>query len=248
MGSGQVKHRQSLLSYLAAILGVAAATALIWQVPLLRQRGAFLIYLGVVALVTWFGGWRPGLVAIALTSLMCLWLILPPADSLMLQSWEDALRLGVFILVAVLIAALHASRERAMTQTWQTEQRMAFALECAQMGVWHSDLTTGRVWWSEGMEKLFGRPPGEFSGTYEGFIAYIHPDDQDFVKRAITRSGEGRQDFEIEHRIVRPDGETAWIVTRGRIVLDEHGKPQQIIAVAANAPQRKTAEGAVPSA
>lgn len=243
MTPGQPQHRQSLLSYVAAVSGVAAATGIICLVPVFKERGAFLIYLAVVALVTWFGGWRPGLVAIGLTSIVCLWLILPPTDSFRVGSWEDGLRLVVFVLVAVLIAALHASRERAIARTWQTEQRLAFALECAHMGVWHSDLKTGRIWWSEGMETLFGRPPGEFVGTYEGFIAYIHPDDQDFVKRAIMQSGEGKQDFEIEHRIVRPDGEPAWIVTRGRIILDEHGKPRQIIAVAANVSHAKTGEG-----
>ena len=92
------------------------------------------------------------------------------------------------------------------------------------------------------MEHLFGRPPGEFSGTYEGFIGYIHPDDQDFVKRAITRIVEGAKEFEIEHRVVRPDGQTRWILTRGRIVCDEAGTAYQVIGVAADITEHKKAQ------
>ena len=234
--------RQSARSYLLALLAVAAATLLIVWVEPLRERGALLVLLAVVSLVTWFGGWRPGVLAITLSVLVSAWLVLPPKDSLVIQSWDDLLRLGVFIFVAGLIAMLHASRERAVADRWQTEQRLAFALRCAQMGAWYSDLRTGRFWWSEGMEHLFGRPPGEFSGTYEGFIGYIHPDDQDFVKRAMTRIVEGAKEFEIEHRVVRPDGQTRWIVTRGRIVSDEAGTAYQVIGVAADITEQKKAQ------
>lgn len=234
-------RHQSVRSYLLATLAVAAATLLIFGVEALRERGAMVVLLAAVSLVTWFGGWRPGVLAIALSVLVSAWVVLPPEDSLAIQSWEDALRLGVFVFVAVLIATLHASRERAVADRWQTEQRLAFALRCAQLGAWYSDLRTGRFWWSEGMEELFGRPPGEFSDTYEGFIGYIHPDDQDFVKRAVTRMVEGGKEFEIEHRIVRPDGQTRWITTLGRIVYDEAGAPCQLIGVARDVTERKKA-------
>lgn len=241
--SAQFQRRTSFWSYLLAVFAVGAATLLVWEVPLLLERGAFVVFLGVVAIVTWFGGWRPGVLAIVLTALVAAWIVLPPRNSLILQSWDDILRLVVFVLVAGLIAALHASRERAVQEAWQTEQRLAFALDCARMGAWYSDLRSGKFWWSEGMERLFGRPPGEFSGTYEGFIGYIHPDDQDFMKRALTRTVEGGKEFEIEHRVVRPDGETRWIVTRGRIVCDEAGRAKQIIGVAEDVTERKKAAG-----
>lgn len=239
--AAQFQRRSSALPYLLAILSVAAATAVIWFVPAFMERGAMVIFLAVVSLVTWFGGWRSGLVAIGLAALVCAWIVLPPRNSIIVQNWDDVLRLAVFLLVAGLIAALHASRERAQARAWETEQRLAFALDCAQMGAWYSDLRTGKFWWSQGMERLFGHSPGEFSGTYEGFIGYIHPDDQDFVKRAIMRTNEGTREFEIEHRIVRPDGRTVWIVTRGRIVCDETGKSRQLIGVATDITERKKA-------
>lgn len=214
---------------------------MIFAVPFLVQRGAFVIFLAVVALVTWFGGWRPGLLAIVLTAGIAAWRVLPPENAFLPTNGEDYLRLGVFVAVAGMIAALHASRERAQIRAWETDERLAFALKVAGMGAWYSDLSTGKFWWSEGMVELFGRPPGEFSGTYEGFLGYIHPEDQDFVKRAITRTVEGGREFEIEHRIVKPNGETRWIITRGRITEAHDGTPHQIIGIAADITARKTA-------
>jgi len=82
---------------MAAVLGGRGRDAIICWCLRSRSGERSLVYLGVVALVTWFGGWRPGLLAIGLTSFMCVWIILPPSDSLRLQSWEDGLRLVVFV-------------------------------------------------------------------------------------------------------------------------------------------------------
>lgn len=232
-------RRQSVMPYITAVLAVLAASFLILKVPPLVERGAFIVYLAVVALVTWFGGWRAGLVTIALTLFAIAWFILAPRDSIKIDLPEDWLRLGVYLVVALMITALHASRERARDYAWQTEQRLAFALKCANMGAWHSNLKTGQFWWSPEMEKLFGRAPGEFSGTYDGFIGYIHPDDQDFVKRAVTVSVDGGTEFEIEHRVVRPDGEVRWLLTKGKMIKDESGETVHLVGVVADVTQRR---------
>lgn len=226
--------------YVAAVLAVAASVGVLFLLPSLIERGAMILFLAVVVLVTWFAGWRAGVLAIVLTTLAAAFWIFPPRFSIAIDKPADDLRILIYVVTATLIAALYASRERAFQAARTAEQRLAFALECAGMGAWYTDLKTGQFWWSDGMEKLFGRAPGDFSQTYEGFIAYIHPDDQDFVNRAVTRTIEGGKEFEIEHRIVTPEGQTRWIFTRGRIVCDDSGAAQQIIAVAADITARKT--------
>lgn len=232
-------RKTSPIAYLFAVIGVAVASGAILALPLLMQRGAFVLLLAVTSLVSWFAGWRPGLLAVALSALAGAWFILPPTNSLLVTNPEDMVRLGLFVVVAGMILLLHRSRQVATEQTWMTEQRLAFAMQVTGMGAWCSDLKTGQFWWSEGMEQLFGRPAGEFASTYDGFVGYIHPDDQDFVKRAITHTTDDGKDFEIEHRIVRPDGQTRWILTRGRLVLDQNGNPMRIIGVASDISERK---------
>jgi PAS domain S-box-containing protein len=224
---------------LVATLAILLATALILLVPHLREHGAFGVYLIVVSLITWFGGWKPGALAIALAGLFGTWFVIPPANSLRITNLDDAFRLGVFVAVAALIASLHASHQRARDAAWQTEQRLAFALESAHMGAWYSDLRKGTFWCTQGLEEIFGRPPGDFSATYEEFVAYIHPEDQDFVKRAITHTIEGGQEFEIEHRIVRPNGQTRWLTTRGRTLADDSGNNRFMLGVVIDVTEQK---------
>jgi PAS domain S-box-containing protein len=233
--------------YLVAALSIVTVTAAVVLFPLLKERGAFVLYLATVALATWLGGWRPGIATITVTAFLCALYVLPPEDSLYLSP-PDLIRLCIYLGASLLIAWLHTSRERALVRASHAEQRLAFALKCANMGAWSSDLKTGRFWWSAGMEQLFGRPPGQFSGTYEGFIGYIHPDDQDFVRRAVTRTIEGGREFEIEHRIVRPDGQMRWIITHGRIVVNEALQAQQVIGVAVDITARREREALAASA
>lgn len=233
-------RRSSVWPYVAAIVSVAAVLSLVSTVRAFLDHGAMGIFLIVVILLTWFAGWKPGVIAIVLSSLCAAFFIFPPRGSLLIASPEQAVRLAMYVVIATLITVLHASRERARDAAWKTEQRLAFALECANMGAWYSDLRSGRFWWSRGTERLFGRAPGDFSGTYEGFIGYIHPEDQDFVRRAVTRTIEGGREFEIEHRIVTPTGQTRRIHTRGRIVCDERGEAQQVIGVVADITASRT--------
>jgi K+-sensing histidine kinase KdpD len=72
------------------------------------------VFLAAVMVAAWFGGLGGGLLATALASLAIDYFFLRPVGSLFSFSHpEDVLRLGVFVLVAVLISSLNAARRRA---------------------------------------------------------------------------------------------------------------------------------------
>ena len=238
MSDTRSSQLQSAGPYLAAVLLIAAATLLVSNSHILIERGALPINLAVVALVTWFGGWRPGILAIALTTMALAWFVFTPRYSFVIDKPEDWLRLGIYLFVAGLIATLHASREGLRDKAWEKEQRLKFTLESTNFGAWYFDLKTGRFWWSEEMEKLFGKAPGEFTGTYESFVGYIHPDDQESMKRAITHAVEGGTALEIEHRIVLPDGTIRCLLTRGKMIPDDAGKTILLLGVAMDITER----------
>src|SRR4029453_5635795 len=58
------------------------------------------------------------------------------------------------------------------------EERMRFALEASDVGIWEADLKTGVSFWSERCEEMHGLAPGAFGKTFQAFIDRIHPDDQ----------------------------------------------------------------------
>jgi diguanylate cyclase (GGDEF)-like protein len=71
---------------------------------------------------------------------------------------------------------------------------------------------------------------------------FDHPDDVAAVTRAIEAARRDRTLYEIEHRIVRPDGTERWVVERGRYSYDDAGTPIAIAGTVLDTTERKRAE------
>lgn len=239
----KLRTARAMTGYALSVLSVAVVALVLNHWAWLFERGAFAMMLGCVFLSTWVGGWRAGAVAIILSTLLTLWLS-QPNSSLAVDQLQDWIRLGIFIVVSGLIAGLHASRAAAVESSRVSMDRLQAALDAARMGAWDRNLRDGSFWWSRGMEGLFGRKPGAFVPTYEEFLGYIHPEDRGFLANAVTRSVEQGTEFEIEHRIVRPDGDVRWIITRGQILHDEQGRAERLLGVAVDVTERHAEKAA----
>lgn len=73
--------------------------------------------------------------------------------------------------------------------------------------------TGGLVYLSPGYEQLWGRPSEELRRDLSKFIETIHPDDRPAVV-AWKEQQERGEAVSSEYRIVRPDGQTRWILDR----------------------------------
>lgn len=95
----------------------------------------------------------------------------------------------------------------------QNERRLNRAQEIAKLGSWELDLINNKLTWSDEVYRIFGLKPQEFEATYEAFLEAIHPDDREAVNSAYTESiANGRDTYEIDHRIVRKDtGEVRFV-------------------------------------
>src|SRR4051812_17637831 len=122
-----------------------------------------------------------------------------------------------------------------------SEQRLRFAQEVARMGTWDTDLATGEGIWSESLCDAWGIDRGT-PASYESFISLVHPDDRPHVEAIILPAERDGGDFEYEYRIRRPDGEIRWFLCRGRIVIEEKGRPARSLGVAMDISDRKRAD------
>jgi len=109
---------------------------------------------------------------------------------------------------------------------------MRLAATAARLGFWEYDVETGLDQWDEEMARINGANVETFDGHWEKFV---HPDDYDEVMRETRRMLESDRIFQMEYRIVRPDGEVRCIrehgfVTRGAdgSALRAHGVMQDI--------------------
>jgi PAS domain S-box-containing protein len=135
-----------------------------------------------------------------------------------------------------------AERRQAEEALRKSEAHLRLAQEAAQIGTWDSNLSTGRVEWSPTVEAMFGFAPGGFPGTREAFFQCIHPDDRERVAGAVVRAAEQGADYEIEHRILWPDGTVRWMAARGRVFHDEAGQAAHLMGAVMDITDRKRSE------
>ena len=84
------------------------------------------------------------------------------------------------------------------------EHHLRITQEMAKIGSWELDLTTRTLYWSDEVYRIFGLTPHEFSATYQAFLERVHPEDRESVDAAYSNSiREGKDFYEIEHRIIR---------------------------------------------
>jgi len=123
----------------------------------------------------------------------------------------------------------------------ESEERLRLALEAGRMGVWDWNIRTNEIRWSDNLESVHGLPSGTFPGTLEAFQNLIHPDDREFVNRAIDVSVEQRSNYDIEFRNVWPDGSIHWMAGKGKVYSDAN-QPTRMIGIGMDITERKRAE------
>jgi PAS domain S-box-containing protein len=120
-------------------------------------------------------------------------------------------------------------------------QRLGLAIEAGRMGIWHWDLASGRVGWSETMEAIVGLAPGTFDGSYETYQGFLHPDDQPAIEASVQRAVEDGTPHHVLHRFIHSDGSVRWMEGTGRVTRDAEGRPLAMIGVATDVTEREAA-------
>jgi PAS domain S-box-containing protein len=119
------------------------------------------------------------------------------------------------------------------------ELRLALALEAAGLGTWTWDIAEGVTVWDVRLEELHGLPPGGFGGTFEDWVAALHPDDRAACLRRVERALADPGPYLLLHRTTWPDGSVHWIECRGRVVVDSEGVPTGTVGVAGDVTERE---------
>ena len=92
-------------------------------------------------------------------------------------------------------------------------------------------------------ESIWGRSLQSLRQKPRSFLDAIHPEDRERAVGIIE--GQRQREFEVEYRIVRPDGSVRWIRDRGFPVKDASGKVYRVAGVAEDITERKRVEMAL---
>jgi PAS domain-containing protein len=220
--------RSLLFAFVIVAIAWGATNALYYIDRPLQQHGVMTFFLVAVIVAAWRGGVVPAIFAAVLSTLIVAW-ILPPPYSLRISDPQDVVRLVMFAMLAALICYMHFARERAERSLKESESRLHFSLDCSGVACWDADMKSGTFWKSHNLPAVFGRAESDFATTYEGFFAYIHPEDREFFHLATVKGGKSQRDYEIPHRIICGDGSVRRVNTRGRMYLDGEGHVQRMV-------------------
>jgi PAS domain S-box-containing protein len=124
-----------------------------------------------------------------------------------------------------------------------TDERLVFALRAARMGAWQFEVDSQQVIWSDTVEDVFGVPRGSFDGSFETYLALIHPDDRAHVRATIEAAlaDPAHDEFYVRHRIVTDHGER-WIDGHARVFRDGEGRPVRMAGVAVDVTEARRLE------
>ncbi len=129
--------------------------------------------------------------------------------------------------------------ERALAEN---EERLRRSQAFANIGTWDWNIQSGELFWSERIAPLFGHDVESLETTYDNFLAAVHPDDREMVTEAVNACVAGSADYNIEHRVVWPDGQVRWLSEKGDVVRDKDGRPLRMLGVVQDIHSRKMAE------
>ncbi len=122
------------------------------------------------------------------------------------------------------------------------EERVDYALGSARMGVWELDMVTRRLTWSKTMAPLFGLTVDQAPASAAEYLALIHPDDRKTVESSFATAANERSDYDVQFRVIWPDGTTHWLSGRGRMVRSEDDGPLRLLGVGVDITDQKLLE------
>jgi len=124
----------------------------------------------------------------------------------------------------------------------KSEVRLAEVQRLAHLGGWEWDVRTDEIFWSDEVYRIYGLAPGSSVPSYEGFMAVVHPDDREMVGKAIDGALNESKPYDVEHRVVRPDGEVRMVHRRAEVVRGEGGEPLRMIGTVHDITERRALE------
>ena len=249
-------ERPVILGYLVAIASVVAAMTGLWLVGKEWSAPAHLaLFLAAVIVSAWFGGTKSGLFAIALSVLAFDYFFLRPAGSPSVQG-VLLLSLAAVAVYVVWLTVTETSASESLRRARdelrlinerliESERKLKEAQQLAKIGYWELDPVTNRMTLSEETCRILGLQSQCSSISQAQLEERVHPDDRQRRKHALHDALQGRRSYDIELRIVRPDGEIRVVHVRDEMSYDDSGRPVRMFGSVQDITERKSIEDAL---
>jgi len=169
------------------------------------------------------------------------------------REWKESEVSLLYMLAGGLHAARmnHAERQRVEEALRHSEERFSLAMSASGAGFFDAvceggdgELAFGdSCFMSAGQKKIIGFSDDEFPNSGLAWMGRVLPADLPMLYHSIREHYAHRSScFEHEYRVRHRDRSLRWVETRGKLVLDEGGKPVRCMGVVWDVTERKLAE------
>jgi len=162
----------------------------------------------------------------------------PPFDTVRLAKGGERLHLSVTIspirdatgrIVGASKIARDVSRQRRAEEALrESEARLRFTMESAQIGAWDLDLATGSVHRSLQHDRCFGYDAIRPEWSFDIFLRHVHTDDRAEVARSFRSAVAAGSDWRLECRVTWSDSSVHWIRMHGSLTAQGVGRRRML--------------------
>ena len=112
----------------------------------------------------------------------------------------------------------------------------------AHLGAWDWDILKNAQTWSDEQFRILGRAPNSVEASYNNFLQTIYPEDRGRVETAINKALAEEPRFQIDCRVLWPNGELRHVICQGEIYRNGVNHPVRIVGTVLDVTGRKRVE------
>ncbi len=135
-------------------------------------------------------------------------------------------------------------RIRQSSQLDEASERLDLAADAAELGTWHCPVPLGAVDWNQACKTHFFLP-ADAKVDMDLFYRLLHPDDREKIRRAFDAALYQRARFDVEYRVIAPDGRSRWLLAKGRASYHADGSPASVNGITLDISDYKRVEEAL---
>src|SRR5712664_4969546 len=125
----------------------------------------------------------------------------------------------------------------------RSKAHLADAQRLSRTGSVGIEVSTKRIFWSDEAARIYGYPSGT-EPTPDLILQRSHPDDVNLLKDVLKRAAQGGSDFDLEHRLLMPDGSIKHLHDLARCLRDEAGN-EEVVGAIMDITERRVTEEAI---
>lgn len=143
--------------------------------------------------------------------------------------------------------AEHSKRKTAEEALINSHRQLIEAQKIGHIGSWELDIETHEMKCSDEFYSIMKLDPLKFGGKFEALIDIIHHEDRQEVKNRIDEALNEYKSFSNDYRIVRPDGTTRIVSSKGKVIMDSSGKALRIVGTEQDITEQRLSEEKIKS-